>query len=690
MEPIITDCYYKSNKSDDVAAFHNLNTVPSNFPSTFVVENGKLVLYYYMLAVYIGTGLLRNLHNIESREESQPYVNLRGSVCYNAKQDEYTSWNFGTKQRDTQFANRFYRLSMDVVSNLSNEDYLSWFVRIFDTADFLVQYSLTNLLGQAGSFGTDSNNDGLADGWNISSDLGKQIEQVDGINWQHFWETYSISSRGIYKELNMIPNNIYFVTMKQKVTTTDTDTRFAGTVRFYDYNTSKDSGIAIPKFPYESVGSQLLRYGVITALSAKPSIIIYTSFGGLSVSGKRYDVWVAQVGVYDLSVLGRLPNGLANYLGVLRWTDLATSSMIRALDGTIKSGVDWLSQFIPYIESTQTINFVLNFPFKTAGYYQYKPYIFKYDSQYRATLEIGEPTKTDSAIVELTYEFEGRNFKVSKELLPNELTTVELIAMLSSTNDAVSFSNVFGGYNSRNNTVANEYSFYLNTKSVGLWYYDRAKEKASLYPINEIMLIHKDNLDKLGEPIIIGEVEGQRLYITPFTHSKYAIILLPDEDVRVALRRAGLSETFWKVEGGRFVIDSAFWYSLYINLLEEFSSPEDDKYEIVNGVYVSNNQAIPAATTAFSVSKQGDDWYLVFDRTKLTEPAEEFYCLVTLWDIFDNFDTTFIFATGYVDYAGKRHKTYTTRFTLDKTAFTLSEGTNIIPLGKYLKLEDDR
>ncbi|MEM0369741.1 MAG: hypothetical protein QXE80_03480 [Pyrobaculum sp.] len=654
------------------------------------MENGKLVLDYYRLVVYVGTGLIRTLLDCYYVQEEPVYVNLRGSVCYNARQDEYTTWNFSTRQSDTQSVNKLYKIGMNVVTNLSGEDYLAWFAETFDQNNFVVQYTLTNALGESGAFKTDANNDGLADGWTISSNLGKRIEQSGGVNWQYFWETYTSSSRGLIREFSATTNDIYFVRLRQRVTTTDTDTRFAGTVRIYDYNSGTDSGVVIPKFPYEFVGQELERFGTIRVLSSRPSIIIYTSYAGLSVVGREYHVWVAQVGVYNLSALGRLPKALADYLGVLNWVDLATTAVIRALDGRRKTGHEWLNEIIPYVDSTQTVTLVLNFPFKSKAYYEYKPYVFRYDCDYRAVVDIGQVTKSDSKFVKLSYEFEGRRFETTAELVAGEVMPVELVALLQSRDDAVVFTNVFGGYNTKNNTVVSQYSVYLNAKSTGLWYYDRVQEKTRLYGVNEILLIHKDNFDKLGEPIVIGQVQLQRTYITPLTHSQYAIVLLPSHDARASLRQAGLSETYWQVENGRFVIDSGYWYALYINLLEELSGPDDDKYEVINGAYVSNNETIPTATTAFYTVKQGDDWYLVFDRSKLTEPAEEFYCLVAIRDLFDNFDTAFVYATGYVDFAGKRHKTYASRFVLQKDAFTISDGTTIIPLGKYLKMEDDR
>lgn len=685
MEPVIQNCYYRSNYSDSVAAQSNLDAMPPSFPPQFVVENGVLLLRYTLLCVNVGTGTLRSQHTLEYSEAASTPV-IQNCVCYRTSSPEFANIVFQTRQAETVAPSRFYRLS--ALSNGLGEDYLLWFASRYEERTFQASYSVTNLLGSAGSFKTDSNRDGLSDSWTTVGSPSCTLVNDGTRNWQVIRVTYTSGEQGICTSFSASTNRTCFVRMLQRVSTTDLQARMAGSVQIFSYFSNTSSGFPIMAPSADDFGKTLTRFGSFTLKTSSPSVVIYAAGSG-SNPGSVYEVQVAEVAVYDLDQLGNLPADIAEFLGATKWKDLATSEIVRGLDGTEQSGLEWLGFLLPYVEGTGSVNYFADSPFRHGNRYYYKAYLFTYDPQYNLTVQGGELTWQRSPDLVLTHVFEGRTFSAAHSLKPDIVNLVELVAVLPSTEDALTANDILGT-TALESKLTSPYSFYERVRDYGLWYFDRANWWPRLYGPREVLLIRRDGLDRLDTRIQISEAMTSQVYITPFTRSGYALIFVPDERDVNALRRAGLSEVFWKVSNERFVIDSRYWYALYINLLEEFASPEDDKYTIENGFYLVSSHAIPFTTDAFSVEYRQGKWFLVFDRDKLTDQSEEFYCVLQMRDLMDNLSSAFVVASGYVEYGDELHKDWLRRFKLTRTKFTFSGDPTLILLGKYVQSEQQR
>lgn len=679
MQPIIRNCYYKSNVSDTFAQINSLESVPEQFPDSFCVDSGKVQLIFTAIALYLGTGLLRSKYKnkIIAKESETKFF---GCVAYNSSFPEYITLTFSERQSKTNCPSKFYALQMKTKQNKVGEDYLEWFVQLLETGNQTVQFVLNNKLGTKGSFKVDSDNNGLADGWFAELSCNHSIRQIEGKKWQYL--ACNGPSCSIWTQFDATPNDVYFISMNQLAITNDIDCRSMGRTKIADYENISSWIQVIPVFPYDKTGFSIKRAGITKAPSSKVYLRIETTSQD-SIPGLAYELLLSQVAVYNLSEMNYLPELLQKYLGRLKWVDLVTENVIHALDGREKTGYEWLNELLSYAEDSQQVSIQLDSPFSWVRQRYYKTYIFKYDNEYKEEVLISDVQITTNNIVEVSYEYPWRKFTKTFELPnDNKINHLELVALLDSVNNGVMFSNVFSSQPTTASITTNEYAFFEKEKQKGIWYYDRANQKARIYSVREIMFIHKDRMDKLGEDLDIDDIYFDRIYITPFTYSREAIIFLPE--VQDDLKRARLSETIWKVVDSRFVIDSTYWYSLYINLLEELSGPNDDSYEIINGVYVKREGTVNRVKDLFKVVYEGGNWNLKVDRTKLPGQSEELYCMLKLYDIFDNTDTTFVFVSGYSEYKSRYHKDWNTSFRLKKNRFAMNSSYLIIPLSQYL------
>jgi len=239
----------------------------------------------------------------------------------------------------------------------------------------LYPITLVNLLGKYGNFETDSNEDGLADGW------------------------YDIFSACSYTLTNG-----FFGTKAQKLTTSaDSEQRIvlittpfknngdfifpAGTCLFftgYARKITENVDKALIEVKYLKISDSSWIWGALIFPKAnnthsigllpdtqwhKGKKIIHPTDSDFRVEFKiifqsngtdEQSIATDGFAAYNLTAMGILPPPLQQFFsdaGITRWDDLATTSNITGADGRTQTGEDWLAELLPYVDSVATVGY---------------------------------------------------------------------------------------------------------------------------------------------------------------------------------------------------------------------------------------------------------------------------------------------------------------------------------------------
>jgi len=217
--------------------------------------------------------------------------------------------------------------------------------------------TVVNLLGKYGDFETDSNSDGLADGWTEHHDANAT-------------PTYSL-----------VTDNKVFGSKSQKVkcVTTSTDEVYVGVyasasvkaAKVYYAATYAKILTGAPANTHFRLTLDATSYADLTTVNAWTRVSCYFTVPADGTLSPTCDLYakspdgnsVTAEAVTDgcmlinLTEMGQLRPPLQTYLGVTNWADLATTSNIKAVDGKVRKGIQWLDEFLPYVNSIGTLGY---------------------------------------------------------------------------------------------------------------------------------------------------------------------------------------------------------------------------------------------------------------------------------------------------------------------------------------------
>jgi len=216
----------------------------------------------------------------------------------------------------------------------------------------LYPVTIVNLVGKYGGFWQDSDGDGIADGWRKAG--GTAITySYDATDHAQLFDC-SYNNVYLIKDLNLEEHtyaHIFLLKKTEAVTTIlciglGRNTSYSSVNRVFvgdsEYNTSTYTRIC----------------KTITASAADATL----SFTNIYMSGFAGTPWKAKIKEYmfiDLTIMGELPPPLKAFFNyqVSKWTDLATTTNIAAVDGRTQSGHDWLAELLPYTDSVTTVGY---------------------------------------------------------------------------------------------------------------------------------------------------------------------------------------------------------------------------------------------------------------------------------------------------------------------------------------------
>jgi len=206
--------------------------------------------------------------------------------------------------------------------------------------------TLVNLLGKYGNFETDSNSDGLADGWVGEGENFSLVSGLIGSYAQQVYEDNSSGTSNVFPQLSrtiytISENDVIFVRCYGKLNSDHTALKPILAVSFKDINNEE--------LQYVNLGtinntSWTLVYGKCTAPASTYSAIIKSFDNKASVG--TIASWVSDgVAVYNLTKMGALPEPLQELYGVQNWADL---------------DADTLAQLLPYVDSVASVGYTFN------------------------------------------------------------------------------------------------------------------------------------------------------------------------------------------------------------------------------------------------------------------------------------------------------------------------------------------
>lgn len=224
-------------------------------------------------------------------------------------------------------------------------------------------YTIINLLGRYGNFEVDSNGDGVPDGWSPVNIISGSASLVGGIigskaykssyiaddneKWNHIVSSF---------HLPVTPGETYLCAFYGKYNTDNPSPPSAFRDLYFLVNWNAGNYL---RFTISSTTWQRY-YKTITFADSGDARVegLYTNHRSLP-DGYLYEVWIDGLCIYNLSLMGQLPPPLKEYFSnqVSLWSDLATTSNITAIDGKTKTGEEWLSELIPYVDSVKTVGY---------------------------------------------------------------------------------------------------------------------------------------------------------------------------------------------------------------------------------------------------------------------------------------------------------------------------------------------
>lgn len=244
---------------------------------------------------------------------------------------EFQRYMFGKKGATTKWKGHIRYLSFDSELPPQRPDWTIYGV------------TLVNLLGKYGNFETDSNSDGLADGWiKWSNEECSLTSGIIGTNSQYAYIIYESGTQALSSPfINFVSNHTYFFSVYMKTATDDTDPRELGEVR---YPTSSGYSPLLPAGVFSSWTRRYAKFTTDITDLKRINFYITADFGG-SVVGKKYELWLDGAMLIDLTAMGQLPPPLQELYGVQNWADLDT---------------DTLAQLLPYVDSVAAVGYTFN------------------------------------------------------------------------------------------------------------------------------------------------------------------------------------------------------------------------------------------------------------------------------------------------------------------------------------------
>jgi len=227
----------------------------------------------------------------------------------------------------------------------------------------LYPITLVNLLGKYGNFETDSNEDGLADGW-VSGNEYSVVSGIIGSSAQLFrldntGGTSTIWNQATFdRNINAALNDVFFFGGFIKSGPNNTspyDIRFPRLV-LYDINQTQ---ISLFEKRVTAISSWQLVYMTAT-ISQSQAVYVQMKPTHPTDAGDISEYILDGLFLYNLSKMGDLPAPLQQFFasaGVTKWTDLATTSNITGADGRTQTGEDWLAELLPYVDSVATVGY---------------------------------------------------------------------------------------------------------------------------------------------------------------------------------------------------------------------------------------------------------------------------------------------------------------------------------------------
>lgn len=243
-----------------------------------------------------------------------------------------------------------------------------------------VEYQVTNLLGSYGSFSTDSNGDGVADGWNLTNrNIVEACVVSNGI--QYYKKTAQALATQYWVSIwsQHIPTNNtdrWFIKARAKVQSTQSSSDVVRTLYVLGTNSSNvnvwsTGGVTSLYFPFNAdFQTSYTSYTFTnTAVVAFRLMGFYVEHSYLPI-GSVNEVWIDYAQVVNLTAMGELPQALKQFFApsnITKWEDFAVFGnanvmcILKDANGNYiaKKGNDWLNDLIPYVENTATVQFNL-------------------------------------------------------------------------------------------------------------------------------------------------------------------------------------------------------------------------------------------------------------------------------------------------------------------------------------------
>jgi len=219
--------------------------------------------------------------------------------------------------------------------------------------------TIVNLLGKYGNFETDSNEDGLADGWNVASadSASLSTDKVFGSKAQYFEYTHNTGDATVKKtnlymvDFPLISEHKYFIsffvkkgaghtggTTKLMVTQFDDADTNLGT---YEQTITDDLDTNYRRFNY-----------TFTTFTGTTKCILYLLRAYTSADGEKVELYADGAMLVDLTATGDLDPARAAYYtakygySVTKWEELEDDDLVNELpyvDGVATIGWDWSS-----------------------------------------------------------------------------------------------------------------------------------------------------------------------------------------------------------------------------------------------------------------------------------------------------------------------------------------------------------
>lgn len=226
-------------------------------------------------------------------------------------------------------------------------------------------YTIVNLLGKYGDFETDSNADGLADGWNAESNDGGFTVETESIFGSKSQRIYRNNITGneiypkVYRSYSIDYTHKYFASVYFKCGASATNTNLPYLyMRIFD---NENHIISTKNICVSTRATTWVRhYGVFQDFDSATSYVYFAPMSSILPDGYIEEIYIDGAMLVDLTAMGALPYGLQQYFspsGITQWEDLATTSNITALDGRTQTGEDWLAELLPYVSGISTLGF---------------------------------------------------------------------------------------------------------------------------------------------------------------------------------------------------------------------------------------------------------------------------------------------------------------------------------------------